>query len=135
MTRKPKAEDQALTEGALLLSAFRKAADVLGLTRLEQVAILGVSVCTIKNWKMVPEAGPDELDWMAMFVGIFGLAGQAFPGERGAEGWLRRQNLAPMFGGEAPLDLILAGRLEALRQTGSRLRLLPITHCCRWQPG
>jgi uncharacterized protein (DUF2384 family) len=111
-------------DGALLLSAFRKVASVLELTLPEQAAILGVSRATIGGWKVNPGADPDKLDRMALFTGIFGLAGQAFPGERGAEGWLRRPNTALLFGGRAPLELLLAGRFESLFRTFDHLQTL-----------
>ena len=113
----PQAQD-----GPLLLSAFRKVAAALGLTLPEQAAVLGVSRATIGGWKVAPGSDPDKLDRMALFVGIFGLAGQAFPGERGAEGWLHRPNLAAVFGGKAPLDLILQGRFESLLRTWDHLQ-------------
>ena len=114
--------DAQTRDGDLLLSAFRKVAAALGLTLPEQAAILGVSRATVAGWKTSPGADPDKLDRMALFVGIFGLAGQAFPGERGAEGWLRRPNTAPPFAGKAPLELLLAGRFESLLRTYDHLQ-------------
>jgi uncharacterized protein (DUF2384 family) len=76
----------------------------------------------VAGWKTAPGADPDKLDRMALFVGIFGLAGQAFPGERGAEGWLRRPNTEPVFGGAPPLDLLLNGRFESLLRTYDHLQ-------------
>jgi uncharacterized protein (DUF2384 family) len=111
-------------EGVLLLSAFRKVASALGLTLPEQAAILGVSRATIGGWKSAPGNDPDKLDRMALFVGIFGLAGQAFPGERGAEGWLRRPNLAHLFDGKPPLVLLLQGRFQSLSRTYDHLQTL-----------
>ena len=111
-------------DGALLLSAFRKVAGALGLTLPEQAAILGVSRAAVAGWKAVPGNDADKLDRMALFVGIYGLAGQAFPGERGAEGWLRRPNAAALFGGAAPLDLLLKGRFEGLLRTYDHLQAL-----------
>ena len=104
-------------DAALLLSAFRKVAAMLRLTLPEQAAILGVSRATLGGWKTTPGPDPDKLDRMALFVGILGLASQAFPGERGAEGWLRGTNLDPMFQGKAPLDLLLEGKFESLIRT------------------
>jgi uncharacterized protein (DUF2384 family) len=115
--RKPEAQD-----GDLLWSAFRKVAAALGLTFPEQAAILGVSRATVGGWKTSPGSDPDKLDRMALFVGIFGLAGQAFPGERGAEGWLRRPNRAAPFGGGAPMELLLKGHFESLIRTYDHLQ-------------
>ncbi len=111
-------------DGPLLLSAFRKVATALGLTLPEQAAILGVSRATVAGWKEAPGGDPDKLDRMALFVGIYALAGQAFPGERGGEGWLRRPNEASPFAGAAPLDLLLGGRFEHLFRTHDHLQQL-----------
>ena len=111
-------------EGALLLSAFRKVAAALDLTLHEQAAILGVSRATIAGWKTAPGNDPDKLDRMALFTAIYGLAGQAFPGERGAGGWLRRPNTAAPFAGAAPLALLLQGRFESLLRTYDQLQAL-----------
>lgn len=114
--------DTPAIEGPLLLSAFRKVASSLSLTLPDQAAVLGVSRATIAGWKTAPGNDPDKLDRMALFVGIFSLAGQAFPGERGAEGWLRRPNTAPPFNGNPPLDLLLHGRFETLLRTYDHLQ-------------
>jgi uncharacterized protein (DUF2384 family) len=104
-------------DAVLLLSAFRKAAAVLRLTLPEQAAILGVSRATLGGWKTSPGQDADKLDRMALFVQILGLASQAFPGERGAEGWLKGPNHASLFKGKPPLELILEGRFESLLRT------------------
>ena len=111
-------------DGELLLSAFRKVAGALRLTLPEQAAILGVSRTTIAGWKAAPGPDPDKLDRMALFVAIYGLAGQAFPGPPGAEGWLRRPNTAAPFAGAAPMDLLLKGRFESLLRTCDHLQNL-----------
>jgi uncharacterized protein (DUF2384 family) len=108
----------------LLLSAFRKVAASLGLTLPEQAAILAVSRATVAGWKATPGNDADKLDRMALFVGIVGLAGTAFPGDRGAEGWLRRPNSAAPFAGAAPLEVLLKGRFEALYRTYDHLQAL-----------
>jgi uncharacterized protein (DUF2384 family) len=116
--------DSQQEDGPRLLSAFRKVAAALALTLPEQAAVLGVSRATIGGWKTAPGNDPDKLDRMALVVGIFGLAGQAFPGERGAEGWLRRPNTAVLFAGKAPLELLLGGRFESLYRTYDHLQAL-----------
>lgn len=120
----PKSLNAQPPDGALLLSAFRKVAEALGLKLPEQAAILGVSRATIAGWQTTPGQDPDKLDRMALFIAIYGLAGQAFPGERGAEGWLRRPNRAKPFEGRPPMDLILEGRFESLIRTYDQLKTL-----------
>lgn len=111
-------------DDALLLSAFRKVAQALGLTLQEQAAVLAVSRATIGGWKAAPGSDPDKLDRMALFVGIYDLASQAFPGEGGAAGWLRRPNAAVLFEGKAPLAVLQEGRMEALFRTFDHLQAL-----------
>lgn len=111
-------------DGPLLLSAFRKVAAALGLTLLEQAALLGVARATLAGWKGTPGGDPDKLDRMALFVGLYGLACQAFPGERGGEGWLRRPNQAAPFKGQAPLAYLLEGRFERLVRAYDHLQAL-----------
>jgi len=109
-------------EATLLLSAFRKVAEAIGLTRQEQAVVLGVHEAVLSGWTAVPDREPSLLDRMAFFVGAFGLAGKAFPGERGAVGWFRRPNTDPIFQGRPPLDLILQGRFEDLVRTYEYLK-------------
>ncbi|WP_005033294.1 antitoxin Xre/MbcA/ParS toxin-binding domain-containing protein [Holophaga foetida] len=116
--------DAQPSDGALLLSAFRKVALALGLTLPEQAAVLGVSRATVAGWKDMPGQDSDKLDRMALFVGIYGLAGEAFPGERGAEGWLRRPNRGQPFRGRSPLELMLEGRFESLFRIYDHLQSL-----------
>ena len=117
------AETQA-ADGPLLLSAFRKVAAALGLTLPEQAALLGVARATLAGWKAAPGGDPDKLDRMALVVGIYGFACQAFPGERGGEGWLRRPNQAAPFEGRPPIAYLLEGRFEHLLRTCDHLRAL-----------
>lgn len=124
MTQTAKPHSVQKEEGALLLAAFRKVAGALGLGLVDQAALLGVSRATVAGWKSAPGPDPDKLDRMALFVGIFDLAAQAFPGERGAEGWLRRANTAALFGGDPPLTHLLTGRFEALLRTYDHLQSL-----------
>ncbi|BDU77315.1 antitoxin Xre-like helix-turn-helix domain-containing protein [Mesoterricola sediminis] len=122
--QEPIAQTSQPGDADLLLSAFRKVAAALDLTLAEQAALLGVSRATIAGWKASPGPDPDKLDRMALVVAIHGLAGEAFPGDGGAEGWLRRPNLAPPFLGEAPLDLLLKGRFESLLRAHDHLQAL-----------
>jgi len=124
LSKAPEIQETRAGDDALLLAAFRKVAGSLGLTLPEQASILGVSRATVAGWKTTPGPDPDKLDRMALFVAIYGLAGQAFPGERGAEGWLRRPNTAALFAGVPPLDLLLKGRFESLLRAYDHLQVL-----------
>lgn len=121
---KSHAHDARPGDGALLLSAFRKVATAMALTLPEQAAILGVSRATVAGWKAEPGPDPDKLDRMALLVGIYEAAGQAFPGDQGASGWLRRPNRAPIFDGNPPLEALLEGRFETLLRTFDHLQAL-----------
>ncbi len=123
-TRNPGGLDSHQSSGALLLSSFRKVAQALRLTLPEQAALLGVSRATVAAWRVAPGNDNDKLDRMALFIGIYNLTKQAFPGECDAECWLRRPNTAALFDGDSPLELLLKGRFESLFRTYNHLQAL-----------
>lgn len=112
------------SEGDLLFSAFRKVAEALDLSLPDQAAILGVPPAVVAGWRISPSCEPEKTDRMALFVWIYGLDGRAFPGDRGAMGWLQRGNTAAIFGGASPLNFLLIGRFENLQQTYDHLHVL-----------
>jgi uncharacterized protein (DUF2384 family) len=111
-------------DALLVLSAFRKVAKAVGLPIAAQADLLGVSRSKFSTLARSPEADADKLDKMVLFVEIYELAAQGFPGQQGASGWLRRPNLAPIFGGEAPLKTLLEGRFVGLLRTRDHLQWL-----------
>ena len=78
-------------------------AKALGLTPSQQASVIGVP------------GDADKLDRLAYFVGVYGLAEQAFGDQ--ALAWLRSPNHADIFHGSPPLDHLLKGRAKALRET------------------
>lgn len=114
LSREDQVHPEPMNEGRLALSAFHKICAVLDLTMKERAQMLGVSRSTLRRWKARACKDPDKLDRMALFVRIFDLAAQAFPGPHGGQGWLRRPNEAQIFGGKTPLSMIMNGRNEKL---------------------
>lgn len=112
------------SEEDLLFSAFRKVTKALDLSLPDQASILGVPPAVVAGSRITPSSDPEKMDRMALFVGIYGLAGRAFPGDRGAIGWLQRGNTAAIFGGASPLNFLLIGRFENLQQTYDHLNVL-----------
>ena len=109
---KPDREDVAIGP------AFRAVvgmADALGLSGAERCALLDVPRSTYHRWLSHGiKADRDKQDRIAYLLGIYHLAGTAFPGAGGAKGWLTRPNPHPAFRGGRPLDRMLGGRMEDL---------------------
>jgi len=99
-------------------AAFRAVvgiADALGLSWEERCALLDVPRSTYHRWLTHGvRADRDKQDRIAYILGIYHLAGTAFPGAGGARGWLTRPNPHPVFRGERPLDRLLRARMEDL---------------------
>ncbi len=66
-----------------------------------------------------PNLDLDTRDRLGYFLVIVELAGNLV-GDAGD--WLRSPNTAPIFGGKAPLDLLLAGQMEGMTSTLNYLR-------------
>jgi uncharacterized protein (DUF2384 family) len=98
-------------------------ADALGLTWQERCALLDIPRSTYHRWLLHGvKADQDKQDRIAYLLGIYHLAGTAFPGAGGAKGWLTRPNPHPAFKGSRPLDRMLAGRMEDLIEVFQILR-------------
>jgi hypothetical protein len=89
----------------------------------EQLVLLGSpGRSTLFKWKAAPETarlGRDTLERLSYLLGIYKSLQILLPETSAADGWVRRQNAAPMFGGRSALDRMLAGNvgdLLAVRQ-------------------
>jgi len=108
--------------GAGLRAFFNVARDwKLGVE--EQLVLLGSpGRSTLFKWKAAPEAvtlGRDTLERISYLLGIYKALQILLPDPAAADGWVRRKNAAPMFGGRSALERMLAGNvgdLLAVRQ-------------------
>ncbi|MGK2924355.1 MAG: MbcA/ParS/Xre antitoxin family protein [Lysobacterales bacterium] len=81
--------------------------------------LLGVSQPTVHRWKADPAAAAkansrDLLERLSYLLGIYKALQILLPDPRAADGWVNRPNAAPLFGGQAPIDRLLAGNVADL---------------------
>ena len=81
--------------------------------------LLGVSQPTVHRWKADPAVAAransrDLLERLSYLLGIYKALQVLLPDPRAADGWVNRPNTAPLFGGRAPIDRLLAGNVADL---------------------
>jgi hypothetical protein len=81
--------------------------------------LLGVSQPTVHRWKADPAAAAkansrDLLERLSYLLGIYKALQILLPDPRAADGWVNRPNAAPLFGGQAPIERLLAGNVADL---------------------
>jgi hypothetical protein len=99
------------------LRTFFKIAEAWRLDVREQMAILGItSRTTLTAWRR-GEAGAlprDTLERLSYIFGIYSALQVLLPTSEAADGWIRKPNDAPLFGGRSALDRIRAGNVADL---------------------
>lgn len=103
------------------LRTFLGIADLWGLGEEQRLLILGMpSRSTFYNWvKAVREhrditLDVDVLTRISAVLGVHQALGVLHLTERAGVDWLRTPNLAPLFGGRTPLELLACGTLDGL---------------------
>ena len=100
------------------LRAFYRIAAVWGLSLDEQLTLLGQPPrSTFYAWRKQPDAAKlprDTLERLSNLLGIYKSLQILLPDEAAADGWIRRPNQAPLFGGRSALQLMLAGNVSDL---------------------
>lgn len=101
--------------------SFLAIADLWGLTEDERRLVLGYpSRSTFHNWaKIAREHGEftldvDTLTRISAVLGIHQALGILHIAERDGVAWLRRPNMATVFGGQPPIRLLTSGSQDAL---------------------
>lgn len=106
------------TLSAAGIRAFFRIAEAWDLSEGEKMAAMGgVSRATLFNWKRDPSnvrLGVDQLDRLSYLIGIYKALQIVFTRSEQADGWIRRPNSAPPFGGKPAADLMFSGRMEDL---------------------
>ncbi len=106
--------------GAAGLRAFARIVGAWGLTVDEQLNLLGHPPrSTFFAWRKAPDKANlsrDTLERLSNIVGIYKALQILLPDAAAADGWVRRPNAAPLFGGRSALDRMLAGNLSDLHQ-------------------
>jgi hypothetical protein len=100
------------------LRTFFRMAEAWGLSVEEQMRLLGLGTrSTYFKWKREPGAVTlprDTLERLSYLFGIWKALQILLPDERAADGWLRKRNDAPPFGGRSALDRMLSGHVADL---------------------
>ncbi|WP_052213718.1 antitoxin Xre-like helix-turn-helix domain-containing protein [Belnapia sp. F-4-1] len=105
------------------LRTFLNIADLWGLIDAERQRVLGVDPATYADWAAQARAqAPLELESDVLLrvsaaLGIHRGLRTLYPTDTEGVGWLRKPNVMPPFGGQAPVELVIGGRLEALLAT------------------
>ena len=92
--------------------AFFGIARAWGLTQGEQLKLLGLDdPMILQGWQsgLASTISPAVLERIAHLVGIFEAINTILPQPARADGWLRRLNKAPLFGGASALDKMTSG--------------------------
>lgn len=110
-----------LTPLAAALRTFNRVTESLGMVTDQKLKIINLG--KTKYFDSLKQPAPslnlDSEDRLGYFLLIVELAGDLV-GDTGD--WLRSPNTAPIFGGKAPLDLLLAGRMEGMFTTLNYLK-------------
>ena len=88
-----------------------------GLGEKESLVLLGEpSRTTYYNWKKgeVGKVSKDTLERLSYLVGIYKALRILIPNDDLAHAWVKRENDAPLFAGQAPLQLMLTGSVADL---------------------
>jgi hypothetical protein len=100
------------------LRAFFRITGQWGLSAEQERVLLGSPArSTYFRWKK-ERAGPlsrDTLERISYLLGIYKALHLLFPDPAQADGWIRRANAAPLFGGASALDRMLAGQVGDLQ--------------------
>ena len=104
--------------GAAGLRAFSRISQAWGLTVDEQLALLGQPPrSTYFAWRKQPDKAAlprDTLERLSNLLGVYKSLQMLLPDAQAADGWVRRPNTAPLFGGRSALDRMLAGNVSDL---------------------
>jgi Protein of unknown function (DUF2384) len=103
---------------AAAVRAFTNIARLWQLDTEEQLTLLGDPPrSTYYKWKKQPEAahlGRDTLERISYLLGIYKALQILLPDEKAADGWIRKPNSAPPFGGRSALQRMLSGNVSDL---------------------
>jgi len=83
----------------------------------EQMTLLGLTArSTFFRWKKNPDTilPKDTLESISYILGIYRALQLLLPDQQAADGWVRRPNAVPLFGGRSALDRMLSGQVADL---------------------
>ncbi|WP_206995909.1 MbcA/ParS/Xre antitoxin family protein [Trinickia mobilis] len=116
--RSPRSATSLAAMSAAGLRAFFNIARDWDLSVEEQIVLLGSpGRSTFFKWKSAPQTarlGRDTLERLSLLLGIYKALQILLPQPSAADGWVKRPNSAPPFGGKRALDRMLAGNISDL---------------------
>ncbi len=101
----------------MALRTFFRIAGLWKLSVEEQMTLLGLTTrSTFFNWQKKPEVSlpRDTLERISYVLGIYKALQILLPSDQAADGWIRRPNANPLFGGRSALDRMLSGQVADL---------------------
>lgn len=99
------------------LRAFFRLVELWRLSPEEAMTLLGVTArSTYYKWKRDPHVSlpKDTLERISYLLGTYKALQILLPNENAADEWVRRPNVAPLFGGRSALDRMLSGNVADL---------------------
>jgi hypothetical protein len=112
------APDLATREaGQALLRTFFGIVEAWKLAPREAMTLLGLgSRSTFHVWKAGKSGAlpRDTVERISYVLGIYKALQMLLPSDEAADGWIRKPNAAPLFGGRSALDRLLSGNVSDL---------------------
>jgi hypothetical protein len=98
------------------LQAFFRLAELWQLSVDEQMTLLGIEArSTFYKWRREPgRLSRDTLERISYLLGIYKALQVLLPDPHLADGWVRRPNSNPLYGGKPPLERMLSGNVADL---------------------
>ena len=120
MPKEATARDETRPAGEPAAAAFRaflRIAELWGLSVEEQLVLLGSPArSTYYKWRKdgAEQLPHDVMERLSYVLGIYKALQILLPDAERADGWIRRANDAPLFGGGSALDRMLSGQVADL---------------------
>lgn len=116
-TSSPPVDLQSPEAAQAALRTFWRLSDAWQLDAAEQTTLLGVGRTTLYQWKQGKVSAPLDrhvLERLSYLFGIYAALQILLPVAQQADGWVRKPNAAPLFGGKSALDRMLGGQVADL---------------------
>lgn len=86
------------------------------LTDTQAARLLGAPLSTYRRWKRAPQVtlGVNHMERLSLLLGIYKNLEILLPNPDAADGWVKKANRNPVFGGRRPLDRMLGGLTQDL---------------------
>lgn len=112
----PQSTDLSAVAPGALRTFFRIVADWKLSAQDTRVLLGNPPESTFYKWKsgQVGQIGRDVIERISYVLGIYKALQILLPNPTSADGWIKRPNAAPVFGGRSALDLMLSGNVADL---------------------